>query len=83
MRGLLRPGGFLVVGMVEGDLDYVPIPFLGQQLRVTAYPREQLRALLAAEGFDVFDVAVEQFSPAAPDAPPEVQLFMHCRARCR
>src|SRR6266498_2086003 len=44
VRGVLRPGGYFVVGMVEGDLDHAPLTFLGQQVLVTAYPRAELEA---------------------------------------
>ena len=39
IRTVLRPGGLVAIGMVEGDLDYFPLTFLGQEMSVTAYPR--------------------------------------------
>jgi ubiquinone/menaquinone biosynthesis C-methylase UbiE len=79
VRGILRPGGYFVVGMVEGDLDYAPIAFLGQRVSVTAYPRAELEEVLTAEGLEVREVDTEDFEPVAPDVPPERQIFVYCR----
>src|SRR6266516_3643680 len=78
--GVLRPGGYFVVGMVEGDLDHAPLTFLGQQVLVTAYPRAELEAVFTAEDLDVREVDTEDFEPVAPDVPPERQIFLYCRA---
>jgi ubiquinone/menaquinone biosynthesis C-methylase UbiE len=80
IRGILRPGGFFALSMVEGDFDYATLVFLGQQVSVTAYPRVQLEELLKAEGFEVREVDVEEFEPATADQPPERQIFVCCRA---
>lgn len=79
LRDVLSPGGLLALAMVEADLDDVPIPFLGNTLRVTGYPRDELCALVTAAGFDVLDLREYAYEPATPDAPPEVQLFLYCR----
>jgi ubiquinone/menaquinone biosynthesis C-methylase UbiE len=79
VRSILRPGGYFAVGMVEGDFDYAPQVFLGQQVSVTAYPRAELEQVLAAEGMDVREVDVEEFEPIASDVPPERQIFVYCR----
>jgi ubiquinone/menaquinone biosynthesis C-methylase UbiE len=79
MLAVLRPGGVVAIGMVEGDLDYVPIPFLGQVLAVTAYPRTELEAAVRAEGLEVRVVDVEEFEPASADLPAERQVFLYCR----
>jgi ubiquinone/menaquinone biosynthesis C-methylase UbiE len=79
IRAVLRPGGYFAVGMVEADLDYVPIRFLGEEVWVTGYPRYELEALLAAEDLDIVEVDVEEFEPATPDVPPERQVFVYCR----
>jgi ubiquinone/menaquinone biosynthesis C-methylase UbiE len=79
IRGVVRPDGYFAVGMVEADLDYVPISFLGAEVRVTGYLRTDLEAMLTAEGLEVREVDVEEFEPATPDVPPERQIFVYCR----
>ena len=32
LRAVIRPGGVVALGMVEGDLDYAPIQFLGAEI---------------------------------------------------
>ena len=80
VRSVLRPGAVVAIGMVEGDLDYVPLPFLGQQVNVTAYPRADLEGAIRAEGLHVLEVDVEEFEPAAGDVPAERQIFLYCSA---
>jgi ubiquinone/menaquinone biosynthesis C-methylase UbiE len=79
LRAVVRPGGVVALGMVEGDLDYAPIQFLGADMSVTAYPRADLAAMLAAEGLEIREVDVEEFEPATPEAYPERQVFVYCR----
>jgi ubiquinone/menaquinone biosynthesis C-methylase UbiE len=79
VRAILRPGGSFAVAMIEGDYDYVPYVFLGQQVSVTAYPRGDLEQVLTSAGFDVGEVDVEEFVPAAADEPPERQIVVCCR----
>lgn len=79
VRQLLRPGGCLVLGMVEADLDDVPIPFAGSTIRVSGYLRDELRAVVERAGFVVEEEAELAYEPAGPGAPPEVQIFLHCR----
>jgi SAM-dependent methyltransferase len=76
IRQLLVPGGWLAVGMVEADLDDVEVPFLGQPLRVTGWPRGELRAVLADAGFTVVTEDVRSYAPVVPAADPEVQLLL-------
>ena len=75
----LRPGGRLAFGMVEADVDDTPIAFLGSRIRVTGYPRFELRALLAESGFDQEWEQVLSYAPATAQAAPEVQIFGLCR----
>ncbi|MEN3358117.1 MAG: hypothetical protein V7637_2099 [Mycobacteriales bacterium] len=79
IRNIVRPGGYFAIGMVEADLDYVPITFLGAEVRATGYPRPDLEALLVADGLEIREVDVEEFEPATPDVPPERQVFVYCR----
>lgn len=79
MRAVLRPGGVVAIGMVEGDTDYAPQPFLGQQLAVTAYPVRDLESAIRGQGLDVREVDVEEFEPATSELPVERQVFLYCR----
>ena len=80
VRTVLRPGGVVAIGMVEGDLDYAPLPFLGQEMSVTAYPQADLEAAMRAEGLHVLEVDVEEFEPASAEVPAERQIFLCCSA---
>ncbi|WP_099902146.1 class I SAM-dependent methyltransferase [Streptomyces sp. TLI_171] len=79
IRELLRPGGLLALGMVEADLDDAPLPFLGQEIRVSGYLREELTALLERSGFAVEAVDSQSYAPAGSAQPPETQLYLRCR----
>ena len=75
---VLRPGGSVAIGMVEGNFDYFPITFLGQEVRVTAYPRPDLEAAIRAGGLHVREVDVEEFEPASAEVPAERQVYLYC-----
>lgn len=79
LNGLLSDGGILALSMVEADLDDVPIPFLGSEIRVSGLARDDLLVALADAGFLIDEAPVFTYSPASPDVPPEVQLFAYCR----
>jgi SAM-dependent methyltransferase len=79
VRDVLAPSGWLAIGMVEADLDDVPLPFLGASLRVTGWPRETLRSVVIDTGFAVEVEEVRTYAPPAPEAPPETQLFLLAR----
>lgn len=79
LRAALLPGGFLAVAMVEADFDDVELLFLGQPVRVSGWPRGQLRAVLDDAGFTVETEDVRSYAPAVPEAPPEIQLFLVAR----
>ena len=79
-KALLRPGAVVAIGMVEGDFDYAPLAFLGQEVAVTAFPRVDLESVIRAEGLHVLEVDVEEFEPASADVPAERQIFLYCSA---
>ncbi|MEV0437844.1 methyltransferase domain-containing protein [Streptomyces spectabilis] len=79
LRSLLRPGGLLALSMVEADLDDAAIPFLGHVIRVSGYLRDELRQVVRDAGFDIAHEESYAYAPASTDAPPEHQLFLHCR----
>lgn len=76
---LLRPGGLLTLSMVEADLDACAIPFLGNNVRVSGYLREDLRTVVQDAGFTVEGEEAFSFAPSTAGAAPEIQLFLNCR----
>ncbi|GAA1997001.1 class I SAM-dependent methyltransferase [Catenulispora subtropica] len=74
----LTPGGLLAVAMVEADVDDMPIPFLGNWLRVTGYSREAWRGVLEEAGFAVEWEDTLTYVPEQA-VMPEVQMFALCR----
>ncbi len=79
IRELLRPGGLLALGMVEADLDHAPLPFLGHEIRISGYLREELELTLSRTGFAVEAHSGHPYAPASTTLPPEEQLFLCCR----
>jgi SAM-dependent methyltransferase len=79
LRDVLVPGGLLAVGMVEADVDDVPMDFLGVPVRVTGYPRDDLAQVVREAGFEVLETRDLSYAPVSTQVPPEVQLFLYCR----
>jgi ubiquinone/menaquinone biosynthesis C-methylase UbiE len=79
MRDVLVPQGRLVLAMVEADMDDVPIPFLGAQVRATGYPRSVLRDVVTGAGFTVVQEDSLTYAPASAGLPPETQLTLCCQ----
>ncbi|MCP9206141.1 class I SAM-dependent DNA methyltransferase [Streptomyces sp. NEAU-Y11] len=81
LHAVLRPGGAMVLGMVEADVDDFAIPFLGNSVRVSGYLREDLRQVVSDAGFEITGEDSHAYAPASTDVPPEIQLYLHCRRR--
>ncbi|SEF80329.1 Methyltransferase domain-containing protein [Actinacidiphila yanglinensis] len=79
VRELLAPDGRLALGMVEADVDDVPIPFLGHTVRVSGYLKDELHRVVTDAGFEVIKEMAYTYAPASTDVPPEEQLFLYCR----
>jgi ubiquinone/menaquinone biosynthesis C-methylase UbiE len=79
LREVLVPGGWLTLGMVEADIDDVPIPFIGTQVRVTGYIRDELREVVGGAGFDVLEESSLSYAPTSAEVPPEIQLTLCCQ----
>ncbi|WP_049571592.1 class I SAM-dependent methyltransferase [Nocardiopsis sp. SBT366] len=77
VRASLVPGGLVCLSMVEADLDDQPISFLGNEIRVSGYPRDELREVVERAGLIIEDERVVTYSPDG--AHPEVQIFLTCR----
>jgi len=78
-RQILVPRGWLVLGMVEADVDDMPIPFLGAQVRVAGYARSALRDVVTAAGFVVLQENSVSYDPASAGLPPETQVTLCCQ----
>ncbi|MCL7369002.1 MULTISPECIES: class I SAM-dependent methyltransferase [Streptomyces] len=76
---LVRPEGYLVLATVPLDVDGVDAAFMGQPVRVTSFPAQDLVALTEEAGLEVLAQEASMFTPAHPDARPEPHLFLHCR----
>lgn len=81
IHDLLAPGGLFALAMVEADVDYFAIPFLGNSIRVSGYLRDDLRDVVVDAGFEVIQEESYSYAPASTDVPPEEQLFLYCRRR--
>ncbi|MDC3961750.1 class I SAM-dependent methyltransferase [Polyangium jinanense] len=72
----LRPGGYLALAMVEGDYDYLELPFLGHPIRVSAYPQAELEVVLRDAGLEILGSEVVTF-PVGDHV--ERQFYYRCR----
>jgi SAM-dependent methyltransferase len=79
LRDIIVPGGWLALGMVEADIDDVPIPFLGAQVRVSGYIRDELREVVSAAGYTVLAESSLSYAPTSAEVPPEIQLTLCCQ----
>lgn len=61
------------------DVEGVDATFMGQPVRVTSFPAQELIALAEEAGLEVLAQEASMFTPAHPDARPEPHLFLHCR----
>ncbi|CAF3674838.1 unnamed protein product [Adineta steineri] len=78
LKTFLQTPGYLVLSMIEGDFDYQEIPFLGQSIHVTAYPREIITRLLKDLSFTILDSRIVTLHQNE-ERPPETQLFFFCQ----
>lgn len=79
VRKLLRSGGIFVLGMVEGDLDTQPVPFFDTSITASAYPRDELSALLRSSGYVVH--SVEAVDAEVQPGVPETQLYLRATTK--
>jgi hypothetical protein len=79
IRDVLAPTAVFAIGMVEGDTDYLMREFLGVPVPLTAFPREELKDLLAHHGFTVLDLTAERSVRGTEDAPQQIHLYARCR----
>jgi predicted TPR repeat methyltransferase len=81
VHDLLVPGGLFALSMVEADVDYFAIPFLGHAIRVSGYLRDDLREVVEQAGFAVVEESSYTYAPEISDVPPEEQIFLNCVRR--
>jgi SAM-dependent methyltransferase len=79
VRERLTERGLLAIGMVYGDMDYLPICFLGASTFATCYPTDQLVRVVAEAGFDVVDI--DEVDVQAEPERVEKQIFLRARVR--
>ncbi|MGW1316315.1 class I SAM-dependent methyltransferase [Streptomyces sp. NPDC002426] len=75
----VRPGGHLVLATVPLDVEGVSAVFMGQEVRVTSFGPEALRALVSGAGLTVVHEEGTVFTPDLPGSVPEPHLFLECR----
>lgn len=80
IRGVLAAEAVFALGMVEGDSDYLLREFLGVQVPLTAYPREELSAVLSHHGFTVQELHAESATLSTSDTTEQVHLYVYCTA---
>ncbi|MFJ4654497.1 class I SAM-dependent methyltransferase [Nocardia sp. NPDC088792] len=76
LRGAIEPGGYLLLSMVEADLDDAPVKFLDTDVRVSGYHREDLHRVVEQAGFVVLETKVVSYIPAIDPADPEIHLYV-------
>ncbi|WP_158890304.1 class I SAM-dependent methyltransferase [Amycolatopsis anabasis] len=78
LRERLRGPRLLALGMVDGDYDDTPVPFLGTTIRESAFPLRQLTDLVAEAGFEV--LARTEVEVDLDAGRSERQQFLRARA---
>jgi SAM-dependent methyltransferase len=80
IRNVLAAEGVFAISMVEGDSDYLMREFLGVQVPLTAYPRQELSALLSHHGFTIQDLHTEPAILSTSDTPEQIHIYARCVA---
>ncbi len=79
MASWVRPGGYLVLATVPGDIRGLGIEFMGHRVTVSSLSTEDHLARLAAGGLEVLHHRTVLFHPAGGLAEPEPHLFCYAR----
>ncbi|SUA72835.1 6-hydroxy-D-nicotine oxidase [Nocardia otitidiscaviarum] len=75
----VKPGGYLLVGMVEADLDAEAVSFLDTDVRVSGYRRDDLHRVVEQAGFTVLELRVVSYTPALAEAELETHLYVYAQ----
>ncbi|MBD0324359.1 MAG: class I SAM-dependent methyltransferase [Aldersonia sp.] len=79
VRERLTDDGLLAISMVYGDMDYLPISFLGVGTFVTAWPTDQLVQIVTDAGFEVVDT--EEVDVQAEPERVERQIYLRAKVK--
>jgi SAM-dependent methyltransferase len=79
VRERLTDDGLLAISMVYGDMDYLPISFLGVGTFVTAWPTDQLVQIVIDAGFEVVDT--EEVDVQAEPERVERQIYLRAKVK--
>ncbi|MFD3329878.1 class I SAM-dependent methyltransferase [Streptomyces sp. NPDC058701] len=79
MASWVRPGGYLVLATVPGDIRGLGIEFMGHRVTVSSLSTEDHLARLTAGGLEVLHHRTVLFHPAGGLAEPEPHLFCYAR----
>ncbi|MFD3807831.1 class I SAM-dependent methyltransferase [Streptomyces sp. NPDC058611] len=79
MASWVRPGGYLVLATVPGDIRGLGIEFMGHRVTVSSLSTGDHLARLAAGGLEVLHHRTVLFQPAGGLAEPEEHLFCYAR----
>ncbi len=75
VRSLLHPGAPFALGMVDGDLDDTPGEFFGVQVRFSAYPEDELIAVVRRAGFTVETVQRQEIELTPGEFEDQLYLY--------
>ncbi|RZS34063.1 methyltransferase family protein [Herbihabitans rhizosphaerae] len=78
IASMLRGPKLLLLSMVPADFDLFPIEFLGQEVKVSAYPAEVLGETVTAAGFEVLRLV--QVQAKVGTERTEEENFVRARA---
>lgn len=79
IAGWLAPGGRFALVTVPGDIEDLPIDFLGHAIRVTSFPADALVDRVRAAGLEVTGIREETFEPGESGAAPEAHVLISAR----
>ncbi|MCY0950089.1 class I SAM-dependent methyltransferase [Streptomyces sp. H27-S2] len=79
MASWVRPGGYLVLATVPGDIRGLGIEFMGHRVTVSSLSAEDHLTRLTAQGLEVLHHRTVLFHPAGGLADPEEHLFCYAR----
>ncbi|WP_306358307.1 MULTISPECIES: bifunctional 2-polyprenyl-6-hydroxyphenol methylase/3-demethylubiquinol 3-O-methyltransferase UbiG [unclassified Nocardia] len=79
LHDAVKPGGYLLVSMVEADLDDEAVTFLDTDVRVSGYLRGDLHTVVEQAGFICLDMRVVSYTPALDEADPETHLYVYAQ----
>lgn len=76
LHKVIKPGGYLLISMVEVDLDDAPVKFLDTDVRVSGYRRDELCRVVEQSSFGILDMRVVAYTPAIDQAELETHLYV-------